>query len=298
MTPELSVVVPALDAEATIAEQLDALLAEEWDRPFEVIVVDNGSTDGTRDVVERYHSRDARVRLVDGSDQRGVAHARNVGLCAAHGPSVAFCDADDVVARGWVRAMGDALRGHEYVTGPLEVDRLNPPWLTESRGRAPEHRAGDFAGVFLFAHGCNLGVRRDVVARVGPFDQRYLPGEDVEFAFRLWRVGITPSFVEDAAVHYRYRPSVAAVYRQARAYARVQPRLVAMVRRAGFDVPPGRELRGLVWLVRNLGALWSRERRPRWLFVAGGRLGTLEGRLAVLGETLRRRRREGAAAHS
>jgi glycosyltransferase involved in cell wall biosynthesis len=290
LTPELSVVVPALDAEATIGEQLDALLGQEWARPFEVIVVDNGSTDGTREVVERYRSRDARVRLVDGSGQRGVAHARNVGLCAARGEAVAFCDADDVVARGWVRAMGDALRTHEYVTGPLEVDRLNPPWLTESRGRAPERRPGDFAGVFLFAHGCNLGVRRDVVARAGSFDQRYLPGEDVEFAFRLRRLGVTPYFVEDAVVHYRYRPSVAAVWRQARAYARVQPTLADEVRRAGYDVPRGRELRSCLWLARNLPAIFVRARRPRWLFVAGGRVGTFEGRVTLLATRLRTRR--------
>ena len=61
-----------------------------------------------------------------------------------------MCDADDVIAGGWVRAMGSALDDHEFVTGPLDVDRLNPAWVVESRGRAIEAGPGDFHGVFPF----------------------------------------------------------------------------------------------------------------------------------------------------
>ena len=58
--PELSVVVPARDAAATIDGQLEALLAEEWDQPWEIVVVDNGSRDATKAIVDRYAARDPR----------------------------------------------------------------------------------------------------------------------------------------------------------------------------------------------------------------------------------------------
>ena len=104
VTPELSVVIPVRDAAATIEDQIDALLGQEWDRPWELVVVDNGSHDATQTIVERYADRDDRVRLVDASDRPGVAHCRNVGIRAARADAIAMCDADDVVAPGWLRA--------------------------------------------------------------------------------------------------------------------------------------------------------------------------------------------------
>jgi len=133
---ELSVIVPARNAAATLADPLDALLAQEWDRPFEVVVVDNGSSDGTSAVVTEYRGRDPRVRPVDASEDVGVAYCRNTGIAAARGDGVLICDADDVVAPGWVGAMGEALRDHEFVTGRIDVHLLNPEWLAGTRGLA------------------------------------------------------------------------------------------------------------------------------------------------------------------
>jgi glycosyltransferase involved in cell wall biosynthesis len=279
---ELSVIVPARNAAATLGEQLDALLAQEWHRTFEVVVVDNGSSDGTPAVVDEYRARDPRVRLVDASEDVGVAYCRNTGIAAVLGDGVAICDADDIVAPGWVSAMGEALRDHEFVTGRIDVHLLNPAWLAESRGLAIEQGPFTFAGLFEFANGGNQGFRRSVVEKHGGFDQRFVPGEDVEFSFRLWRAGITVHYVDDALLHYRYRGSMRELWNQARSYARIQPSLLRMVRDARCDVPRDREWRRWLWLVRHLGSVSTMSGRARWISLAGGRVGRLEGSAKLL----------------
>jgi GT2 family glycosyltransferase len=198
-------------------------------------------------------------------------------MAASRAEAVAMCDADDVVAGGWVRAMGTALREYEFVTGPLDVDELNAPWVADVRGRAIESGPGDFHGVFPFAHSCNVGLRKSVAARAGGFDEDLHTGEDIELSFRLWRLGIPLTFVPEALVHYRYRASERDLWRQAVAHARVGPRLERQMRAAGIAVTNPGEWRRWLWLVRHGGLLSSRAGRARWLSVAGGRIGRIEG---------------------
>jgi glycosyltransferase involved in cell wall biosynthesis len=287
---ELTVVVPVRNGVETIGEQLDALLASEWDGSWELVVADNGSRDQSRQIVEHYVARDPRVRLVNASDGVGAAHARNAGMRAAWGSAVAFCDADDVVGTGWLPAMGHALRAHDFVTGPLEVHRLNPPWVAGSRGRAIERGPGDFLGLFAFAPTCNLGVRRALALQAGGFDARLAAGEDIEFSLRLQLQGIPLTYVDDAVVHYRYRQSVGALWHQARTYGRAQESLVGLLRGLGTPVPASAELRRWLWLARNITSLVSRGGRARWTWVAGGCAGRLEGRLIRASHRARRAR--------
>ena len=139
--PEVSVVIPAFNAQATLGDQLEALTRQTEPGAFEVVVVDNGNTDATRDVALTFASR-LPLRIVDARERSSEPYARNVGLREAATRSVAFCDADDVVAPGWVAAMQRALSTHDLVTGPLELEKLNPPWVL-ARVTAPnstDHR--------------------------------------------------------------------------------------------------------------------------------------------------------------
>jgi len=281
VSAELSVVIPVRDAAGTIQDQVDALLAQEWDRPWELVIVDNGSRDATRSIVERYTARDARVRLVDASDRPGVAHCRNAGVRAALADAIAMCDADDVVAPGWVRAMGDGLREHELVTGPLDITTLNPEWVLETRGRAIATGPGQFFGVFEFAHSCNLGFRRPVVERVGGFDEDLAAGEDIELSARLWKAGVKLVYLDDAVVRYRYRTSMRGLWRQARSYGQFRPELFRRVEAAGIEVPPSTRLRSWAYLVRNVNLLGSRAGRAKWVWIAAGNVGRVEGDLRV-----------------
>src|SRR5262245_51204538 len=98
------------DAWPTIDAQLDALLAQEGIGAYEVVVVDDGSIDDGPRKVEQAARRDHRVRLIATSGGTGPANARNIGAEHARGAAIAFCDADDVVATGWLAALSNGLR--------------------------------------------------------------------------------------------------------------------------------------------------------------------------------------------
>src|SRR4051794_40828132 len=113
----LSVIMPCLNAEATLAVQLEALAAQQWSEPWELVIADNGSTDSSLSIARRYEARFPAFRIVDASGLRRPSHAFNVGARAATSDSLACCDADDEVAPGWVASMGDALRMHDVAHG-------------------------------------------------------------------------------------------------------------------------------------------------------------------------------------
>ena len=278
---ELTVVIPARNEEHTLPAQLDALLAQGWSGTWEIVVVDNGSTDRTAEVVRRYGAADPRVRLVDGGARPGLNACRNTGAASGRGRSFALCDADDLVGDGWVAAMGEALRHHEFVTGPLELDRLNPEWLAATRGRSEERGLPTFYGVFPFAHGNNLGVRRATWERLGRFDENFPNGaDDIEFGLRAWRAGVGIHFDSGAVVHYRYRGRPGELWRQGLTYGGSRPLVRRRLKELGAATPsPFAGWRSWLWLARHLPGLVSPEGRAAWLWVAGNRVGQVQGSL-------------------
>lgn len=276
--PDLSVVIPARDVASTLAEQLDALLAQSWSGRIEVVVVDNRSTDTTAELAHDYAERDRRVRVVEAFSHVGLCYARAVGVEAAAGDAIAICDGDDVVGSRWVTAMGEGLRSHPCVTGPLEVDRLNPAWLAASRGRPSRTECATWFGLFPLVSGGNLGLRREVWRRVGGFDEHFLGAEDAEFSLRLHLHGIPVHFDPEALVHYRYRDEPGALWRQGTTYGRGRPLVRRRVKAAALNPPPALAgWKSWAWLAVHAPDTVTRAGRARWVWVAGNRLGQLRG---------------------
>ena len=278
MIPQISVIIPASDATATIGAQLAALLSQRCDVRYEIVVVDNNSSDDTADLARSYSTSNTPVRVVAASERSGPAYARNVGVAESAAPWVAFCDADDVVGADWLSATARALTEHEFVSGPLELDLLNPVWLADSRGRSFSNARTTYVGLFPYASSCNIAIHRDVFERVGGFDESLRVGEDVELSFRLWREGIDLHYEQSASVHYRLRPELGALFRQSRQYGAFQP--VMLERLAEMDLPvPSRlsHTRKFGWLAVNAPLLRSRAGAARWLWVAGTCVGRLVG---------------------
>lgn len=100
-TPEISVIVPVYNVALYLAACLDSLLAQTF-RAFEVILIEDGSTDDSRAIAERYAARDARIVLVRHRWNHGVTAARNLGLELASGRYVVFVDSDDIVASDYL----------------------------------------------------------------------------------------------------------------------------------------------------------------------------------------------------
>jgi glycosyltransferase involved in cell wall biosynthesis len=125
--PLVSVIIPARDAETTIGRQLDALAAQDHPGGWEVTVVDDGSADETAAVAASRRPHLPRLRVVRTPDdgESGVNRARNLGAGHSAGDLLLFCDADDIVAPGWLSALAGALGGAAAVGGALERRTLN-----------------------------------------------------------------------------------------------------------------------------------------------------------------------------
>lgn len=277
---EVTVVIPARNAASTIGDQLAALARQRWSGEWEVLVVDNGSSDGTDEEIEAHRDLLAdRLRVVH-SHRAGACFARNLGISLSRTDHVAFVDADDVVGDGWLAAMASALRRFGFVTGPLELDRLNPEWLAASRGRAAERAAPSFYGIFPYAHGCNLGVHRRLWEEVGGLDEEMVATEDIDLSLRMWRAGSPAVFEPDAVVHYRYRTAPGELWRQGLRYGRYRPLVARRLIEAGHR-RPGRLAGWKSWLqlVGYVPRAGSVEGRALLAWTAGNRLGHVLGSL-------------------
>lgn len=215
--PRLSVVIAAFNAEATLDAQLDALQRQVMPVSWEVLVCDNGSTDGTAAVARDRARTMPEVRVVDASLTRGPAAARNVGAREARSPLLVFCDADDVVADEWLPLMFAALIEHEFVTGTSRRRELNsrpdePTYFDWSLYRMPFFPYLDGAGAG------NMGIHKQIFDALGGFDERLRTGEDLDLCWRAQLAGHRLVASERAVVHVSNREGLRASMRQAYAY--------------------------------------------------------------------------------
>lgn len=269
--PHVSVVIPVHNGGPYLLAQLDAVAESIRSLDAEIVVVDNLSDDGSAAMAHAWAKRRGqRLTVAEAAERAGDGYARNVGIRAASAPLLLFCDADDVVSSKWATSLVDALRsGAEYVTGPLDVDRLNPAWVRASRGRTIFTEPAAFHGI-PFAHGCNMGFTRDALERVGPIDEQLPLGCEIDLAIRAWREGIAMGWVDEAVVHYRLRSDLRSIYRQGRTYGRARPLLRRLVPEHVDHHRLRRDnIRRIAWLVRRgPEAIIDRPARARWAWVA------------------------------
>lgn len=225
MTVAVSVVVASRDAAGTLGRQLAALAAQRLAEPWEVVVVDDASTDGTASVVEGWAGA-VPITLVRLTDRVGSGGARNAGVEVAAGSLLAFCDADDVVAPGWLAALVDAGRQHPLVGGRLDHTALND---RRRAGRRPALAADGLPvalGRWPYALGANLAVRRDLLAALGGFRPGPGGGSDVDLCVRAQLAhGVAPAWTPAAVVAYRHRAGWAGLAAQHVRWGRAARRL-------------------------------------------------------------------------
>jgi glycosyltransferase involved in cell wall biosynthesis len=272
----LTVVVPARNAARTIGEQLDALEAQEYEGPWDVVVADNGSTDGTARVVEERVRRWPGLRLVSAAGRRGPAHARNVGVAGSDGALLLFCDADDVVRPGWVAAHALALQDHALVAGAIDLRAF---WPHVGAGYAgPMTRPPGAREWMAYAAGANLAVRRDVFAAAGGFDEDLRSGEDQDLSWRLQLAGHELGFAAGAVVAKRDRTSFVGTWRQHFGYGRGSVLLYRKLAPLGMPRRDVRTVAGYVWFI---GTKWWRAVQPGyrrlWAMTAAAQVGRVVG---------------------
>lgn len=232
--PDISVVIPVLDGADTIAVQLDALARQRTTCTWELVVADNGSTDGTAEVVQAHPlGETVDVRIVDASAAKGVNVARNVGAAAATGHLLLFCDADDRVGDDWIESYRSALRVGGAVAAGGPLDRWTD--ADERVGRGVTLTApAEVAPGFVTAWGSNMAFSRDVWQLLGGFDEGFRGGYDeVDLFARAFLQGVPFVWVEGARVRYRGHPLHSALQKYFRIgrnsvhFERKHPSLVA-----------------------------------------------------------------------
>lgn len=279
-TPALvSVIVPVRDSASALASQLECLAAQDYRGAWELVIVDNGSTDGTRDVAAKRIERFPRARVVDASARRGVNFARNAGAHAAAGDFLVFCDADDEVAPGWLAALARGADECEIVGGWMDTDALNDRSIQASRAWSASTDGLPVALGFLpYAVSANCGIWHDVLDAVGGWNEAYEGCTDVELSWRSQLAGHCLGFAPDAVVRYRFRRTLRGVARQFFRIGSAETRLYRDFHGRGLRRDLREALRAWAWIAVNLPAAgWLRERRGFWVRTAARRMGRLAG---------------------
>jgi hypothetical protein len=201
--PVVSVVVPARDAADTIGRAVRSILAQEGAPPFQLLVVDNASQDGTGRI-----AADAGATVVRLDDRSGgPGRARNAGVAAARGTHVAFTDADCFPTPGWLAALWSASSAAELVAGPVAAD--------PSAVRGPWDRTLEYPAPTPLWATANLLISRAALDAAGGFadwvaDAEEAPrrpfGEDTVMAWNAIRGGARTAWAPAALVEHAVFP--------------------------------------------------------------------------------------------
>jgi glycosyltransferase involved in cell wall biosynthesis len=254
--PAVSVVVPTRNRAGYLRVTLESLGAQEPGTPYEVIVVDDGSSDDSAALAEQLGAR-----VIRHERSRGPNAARNAGIAAARAPLIALIDDDVRIPTGWVAALAHGADEHasaEAIGGPIRASLEGPAPHGCGRESAPittlDLGPADRETDFVWS--ANMAVRRSAIERIGNFDESVpIYGDEEEWLIRLHRNGGRVVYVAAAWLEHRragddarLRSLARAEYRRGRAARRND-------RRKGTELTLTRELRHLA------GAGWHTARR-------------------------------------
>lgn len=269
----ISVVVPARNAGAMLDGQLAALCGQSYEGDWEVIVADNGSSDNTAEVIRSWTGRIPRLQVVCAAGIRGPGAARNAGARSATGENLAFCDADDRVAPGWLAACERALADADVVAGATDITTLAEPPEEPTR-----YFNAEIFGFLPAGLGANLAARRDAFLKLRGFDETMRVGEDIDFCWRSQLAGLRYREAPDALVVKRVPISTWEILRKTFVYGRSDAALYRRYRTMGMPRHLRRAIVVPKWLARHAHfVLRSTEERRQWAWQAGTFAGHLVG---------------------
>jgi GT2 family glycosyltransferase len=220
--PRISVVVCTYNGARTLGETCAALAALDYP-DYEVVVVDDGSTDGGDEIARRHGFR------VISTENRGLSSARNTGLEAATGEIVAYLDDDAMPDAQWLTYLGDTFMSSDFVAvgGPnLPVPGDGP--VADAVAAAPGNPNHVLLSDREAEHipGCNSAFRARALRAIGGFDPRFrAAGDDVDICWRLQDVGGRIGYCAAAVVWHHRRGTVGGYLRQQRGYGRAEAML-------------------------------------------------------------------------
>jgi len=221
--PKASIIVPAYNAETTLVECINSLLALDYPAEHvELIFINNASTDGTADILNQYSSA---IRILS-EKKRGAAAARNKGLLHAKGEIVAFTDADCVVESDWLRKIAPPLHDSSIGVVGGRILAKRPCNKTEEFGETVhdhDRAINEFTPPYAIT--MNWSSRLSVLKRVGMFDERLRRAQDVDLSWRILQIGYKLMFEPQAIVYHRNESNILALFREGYVHGYHSPRI-------------------------------------------------------------------------
>ena len=249
---KVSVVIPAHNADATLAECL-AACAHQTHQDVEIIVVDDGSKDGTSAIAHSY-----RVNLLV-QPNRGPAAARNAGAAAANGEVIAFTDADCVPHEDWIDRLIAPLDDTVAAVGGAYGTANPKSALARFVHAEILSRYANYRDTIDFAGSYNVAIRRHVFDEIEGFDTDFKTSsaEDNDLCYRLADAGYAIAFARDAVVDHHHPTYVWKYLRTQMRHGYWRMKLYAKHpgRKSGDHYASGVELWAPVYAVASLAAL-------------------------------------------
>jgi glycosyltransferase involved in cell wall biosynthesis len=209
--PELSIIVPVYDVEAYLPECLESVFSQDF-RDFEIVAINDGSPDGSLDILRRYQKADARLKVIELEKNGGLGAARNRGLDVAAGRYVLFLDSDDSIVEGALSAMMDRARQTESEVVVFGWTReYEDGHILQGSGRrilaaAPARfTVTDYPRILhVLQIACNKLISRELLERMG---LRFVDGcyEDTPFTYPLLVAARSITTLAQPLLRYRQR---------------------------------------------------------------------------------------------
>ncbi|WP_171123154.1 MULTISPECIES: glycosyltransferase [unclassified Ruegeria] len=257
--PVFSIVIPARNMERFLEETLQSV-QDQTLADFEAICVDDGSTDNTRQIADRFAQSDDRFHAVDGP-AKGVSAARNLGLSRAKGKFVLFLDADDLLHAQALGTFYEALKNSDAIAAVAGVQRIDvdghPMRGADNRHLVPDQdQLAALLRKNFVVNGGALAVRTESAQRCGGYDESLVNGEDWEFWCRLALLGEFAVVQGPALLNYRQVASGANFGARGPAFARRVPCIEKIAVNPLMKERFGSRLRSLL-RARQIDIFWS-----------------------------------------
>jgi glycosyltransferase involved in cell wall biosynthesis len=204
MTPHrIDVIICTYNRAECLPRLLDALGKQTAPHSsFEILVVDDGSTDGTENLCRDFAQIMPNLRYERARRNQGLARSRNLGIAVSRAPLLAFIDDDCIPARDWVERMIAALDKHLIVAGAIESPTEDFWKLCHNIAQFHPFLSSRRARKSRFIAGANMGFHRRVLESIGGFEPERMMAEDMECILRAGRAGIDVAFRPEAVVRH------------------------------------------------------------------------------------------------
>lgn len=215
--PAISIVIPCFNEAENIGKCIDSVKMQQYNSQFEIIAVDNGSTDDTVKII-----KDKGI-ILEHAERKGPAPAKNEGIKKAKGDIIVFIDADCIAHPVWLKNIVEPFRNSEIGCVAGEIVACEPKTRIEHFLIKKKHlsQSVNINHTFLsYAATANAAYRKEIFEKVGLFDEALFTGEDADMSWRMqletnYKVRYSP----EALVYHPHETSLKALYKQKKRHA-------------------------------------------------------------------------------